>query len=82
MELYHIEENESLIDLCKIGIHYDYNARFDVDFYIEKILMILNKNKTEQFISYLNENIKKAPKFYDLTNRTTKSKIEEMRLLL
>ena len=79
MELYRIEENETLINLCKIGIQYNYENRFNV--YIDKILMILNKNKTENFTAYLNENIKKTPRFDDLKNRTTKSKIEEMRLL-
>ena len=79
MELYNIQENDALISLCKNALHYNYEMRFDVNFYISQILLILNKNKTEKFLAYTTENIHKTPKMYEFTNRTTKSKIEEIR---
>ena len=61
IQLYKIENMDNVINLCKIGIHYNYHNRYNVEFYINNLISILKNNKKSNYSIYNTENISTYP---------------------
>ena len=71
---YDIKNIENIINLCKIGIHYDYTKRHNVDFFINTIISILTNNRKMEHSIYDSDNIQKEPSKEDLQTITLSKK--------
>ena len=71
---YDIKNVENIINLCKIGIHYDYTKRHNVDFFINTIISILTNNRKMEHSIYDSNNIQKEPSKEELQTITLSKK--------
>lgn len=74
ISLYDIQEMDNIINLCKIGLHYDVSKRYNIDFFLKNFILILKNYKKTPGLLYSSEIIKSTPKQEDYDQHLSKSK--------
>jgi serine/threonine protein kinase len=76
LRMHDVGQIQSIIDMCKMGLHYDCKKRMDVDFHINKLLFILKTYQNQADTVYDESNSKKpkASDFNHYSLQVTQSK--------
>lgn len=74
IDLYDIKEMHNIIDLCKIGLHYDASKRYNIDFFLKTFISVLRNYKQTPGLLYSSEIINSTPKKTEYFEKLTKTK--------
>ena len=74
INLYDLQEMDNIINLCKIGLHYDVSKRYNIDFFLKNFILILKNYKQTPGLLFSSEIIKSVPKKEEFEEQLSKSK--------
>lgn len=74
INLYDIQEMDNIINLCKIGLHYDVSKRYNIEFFLKNFISILKTYKQTPGLLYSREIIKSTPIKEEFDEKLIKSK--------
>ena len=74
INLYNIHEMDNIINLCKIGLHYDVSKRYNIEFFLKNFISILKKYKETPGLLYSPNIIKSTPTDEEYDNSLSKTK--------
>ena len=65
---------DNIINLCKIGLHYDVTKRYNIEFFLNNFISILKKYKETPGLLYSPDIIKATPSSEEYDNSLSKTK--------
>ena len=80
INLYNIHEMDNIINLCKIGLHYDVSKRYNIEFFLNNFIEILKKYKETPGLLYSPIIVKSIPndeEYYKYVTNTKKSSMNQ-----
>ena len=65
---------DNIINLCKIGLHYDVSKRYNIEFFLNNFISILRKYKETPGLLYSPDIIKATPNSEEYDKSLSKTK--------